>query len=130
MIEGHKAAGAVTSELGAELARKKAEAYGLGFVTVRNSNHHGTCAYWGLQMAQRDMIAFVASNTPPFLAAPVSKQGVPTSWLEYSKIAGVFFCPIEDELPHAEFGVAYRTDKRNPVMIAFLQIINQASFNI
>ena len=64
VIEGHKAAGAVTSELGAELARKKAEAYGLGFVTVRNSNHHGTCAYWGLQMAQRDMIAFVASNTP------------------------------------------------------------------
>ena len=76
VIEGHKAAGAVTSELGAELARKKAEAYGLGFVTVRNSNHHGTCAYWGLQMAQRDMIAFVASNTPPFLAAPVSKQAV------------------------------------------------------
>ena len=49
----------------------------LGFVTVRNSNHHGTCAYWGLQMAQRDMIVFVASNTPPFLAAPVSKQGGP-----------------------------------------------------
>lgn len=55
---------------------------------------------------------------------------ITTSWLEYSKIAGVFFCPIEDELPHAEFGVAYRTDKRNPVMAAFLQIINQISFNI
>lgn len=81
-------------------------------------------------MAQRDMIVFVASNTPPFLAVPVSKQGGATSWLEYSKIAGVFFCPIEDELPHAEFGVAYRTDKRNPVMAAFLQIINQISFNI
>lgn len=76
VIEGHKAAGAVTSELGAALARKKAETYGLGFVVARNSNHHGTCAYWGLKMAQKDMIAFVASNTPPFLAAPVSKQAV------------------------------------------------------
>ncbi len=89
MIEGHKAAGAVTSELGAELARKKAEAYGLGFVTVRNSNHHGTCAYWGLQMAQRDMIAFVASNTPPFLAAPVSKQGGEAIALEKSMREGI-----------------------------------------
>ncbi len=92
MIEGHKAAGAVTSELGAELARKKAEAYGLGFVTVRNSNHHGTCAYWGLQMAQRDMIAFVASNTPPFLAAPVSKQGG-HELVRILKNCGSFFLP-------------------------------------
>ena len=91
MIEGHKAAGAVTSELGAELARKKAEAYGLGFVTVRNSNHR-TCAYWGLQMAQRDMIAFVASNTPPFLAAPVSKQGG-HELVRILKNCGSFFLP-------------------------------------
>ena len=76
VIEGHKAAGAVVSELGAGLAREKARANGLGMVVARNSNHHGTCAYWGLKMAQEDMIAFVASNTPPFLAAPISKQAV------------------------------------------------------
>ena len=76
VIEGHKAAGAVTSELASALARRKAEAYGLGMVAARNSNHHGTCAYWGLKMARQDMIAFVASNTPPFLAAPASRQAV------------------------------------------------------
>ena len=81
-------------------------------------------------MAQRDMIVFVASNTPPFLGGAGQQTGGATSWLEYSKLREFFSARLNDELPHAEFGVAYRTDKRNPVMAAFLQIINQISFNI
>ena len=76
VIDGHKAAGAVVSELAVKLAREKAEASGIAVVVARNSNHHGTCGYWGTKIAQDDMLAFVTSNTPPFLAAPVSKGPV------------------------------------------------------
>ena len=72
VIDAHRAAGAVASELACKMAREKAEKNGLGMVVVRNSGHHGTCGYWGMKIAQDDMIAFVTTNTPPLLAAPVS----------------------------------------------------------
>ena len=76
VIDAHRAAGAVASELGARLAREKALENGLGMVVVRNSNHHGTCGYWGMKMAGDDVIAFVTSNTPPLMAAPASRGPV------------------------------------------------------
>ena len=76
VIDGHKAAGAVASELAVKIAREKAEKAGIAMVVVRNSNHHGACGYWGIELARDDMLAFVTSNTPPFLAAPVSKGPV------------------------------------------------------
>lgn len=76
VIDARKAAGAVASELAVKLAREKAEQTGMAMVAVRNSNHHGTCGYWGMKLARDDMLAFVASNTPPFLAAPGSKGPV------------------------------------------------------
>lgn len=55
---------------------------------------------------------------------------ITTSWLELSKITGVSFCRIEDDLPEAEFGVAYRIDGENPLLDAFLQVIEQTPFNV
>ncbi len=76
VIDAHRAAGAVASELAARMAREKALQNGLGMVVVRNSNHHGTCGYWGMKMAGDDVIAFVTSNTPPLMAAPASRGAV------------------------------------------------------
>ena len=114
MIEGHKESGSLRPGLcdGAELQPPR-------YLRLLGTPD-GTAGYDRVRGVQYAAISGGAGQ----------QTGGATSWLEYSKSAGVFFCPIEDELPHAEFGVAYRTDKRNPVMAAFLQIINQTSFNI
>ena len=55
---------------------------------------------------------------------------ITTSWLEMSNIAGISFCRIEDDLPEAEFGVAYRMERKDPLLDAFLQVIEETPFNV
>lgn len=73
---------------------------------------------------------FPPENTYDLSLLVLANKGIAitTSWLELSKIAGVSFCRIEDDLPEAEFGVAYRTGRNNPLLDAFLEIIETTPF--
>jgi LDH2 family malate/lactate/ureidoglycolate dehydrogenase len=76
VIDGHKAAGAPVCDLAFSLAREKAEKYGMGMVTVRNSNHFGPAGHWAVKLAGTDMIGLAATNGPPLVAAPCSCRAV------------------------------------------------------
>ena len=70
VLDGDNGLGCIVSQKAAELCRCKAEAVGIGCVSVRNSNHYGTSAYYCEQMAGDDMIAFSCSNVEPIMAPP------------------------------------------------------------
>ena len=69
-LDGGHGLGAVIGSKAADLCRKKAEEIGIACVTVRNSNHYGTSAYYCERMAKDDMIAFSCSNVEPLMAPP------------------------------------------------------------
>lgn len=62
-IDGGNGLGLVVGPRANELAMKKAEAVGSGWVTVRNSNHFGIAGYYPLQALQRDLIGFAFTNS-------------------------------------------------------------------
>ena len=70
VLDGDNGLGCIVSSYAAALCRRKAEAVGIGCVSVRNSNHYGTSAYYCEQMAGDDMIAFSCSNVEPIMAPP------------------------------------------------------------
>lgn len=55
------AAVATAMDYAIELAKES----GAGFVSVKNSNHCGAMAYYGLRAARQDMIGIVTTNTTP-----------------------------------------------------------------
>ena len=74
VLDGDNGLGAIVSVRAMELCRKKAEESGIACVTVRNSNHYGTSAYYCERMAKDDMIAFSCSNGEPIMAPPGAKR--------------------------------------------------------
>lgn len=54
---------------------------------------------------------------------------ITSRWLELSNIDGLSFVEIEDSMPAAEFGAAYRNDKISPILSAFLEKIDEIPFN-
>lgn len=67
-IDGQNGLGQVVGTRAMELTLAKAEASGVGFVTVRNSNHYGTAAHYAMMALERDMIGFSVTNSPPLMA--------------------------------------------------------------
>jgi len=74
VLDAKGALGAIASDKAVEIARAKAKASGLGFVTVKNSNHFGMAGHWAIKLAGEDMIGFCGSNTSPSMPVPGSKQ--------------------------------------------------------
>lgn len=70
VIDADCSLGAVSSELAVRIAREKARAHGIGYVTVKNCSHFGMGAHWTLKLAGDDMIGFTGSTTNPSMAAP------------------------------------------------------------
>ncbi|MDO8736118.1 MAG: Ldh family oxidoreductase [Thermoleophilia bacterium] len=62
-IDGGNGLGLVVGPKANEIAMKKAEAVGSGWVTVRNSNHFGIAGYYPLQALARDLIGFAFTNS-------------------------------------------------------------------
>jgi len=67
-IDADSALGLVAAPFAMELAIEKAEKYGSGWVSVRNSNHFGIAGYHALKAAARDMIGFSMTNASPLVA--------------------------------------------------------------
>lgn len=62
VLDASNGMGAAASDKAMKLAISKARDTGVAFVTVRNSNHFGTAAYYTKIAAKEDMIGFAATN--------------------------------------------------------------------
>lgn len=66
--------GLVSAPYAMKLAIKKAQAFGSGWVAVRNSNHFGIAGYHALMAVEQDMIGFAMTNASPLVAPTFSTE--------------------------------------------------------
>jgi len=62
LIDAGAGLGQPVSYRAMKLAIEKAEKYGTGFVTVRNSNHYGIAGYYAMMALEHDMIGISMTN--------------------------------------------------------------------
>jgi len=68
VLDGDCGMGQVASHKAMDLAIEKAEEHGIAAVVVRNSNHNGAQAYWGMMAVNRGMIGIATTNGPAIMA--------------------------------------------------------------
>jgi LDH2 family malate/lactate/ureidoglycolate dehydrogenase len=73
-VDGDAGLGLVVAPFAMQLAIKKAELYGSGWVSVRNSNHFGIAGYHALMAVEKDMIGFAMTNASPLVAPTFSSE--------------------------------------------------------
>src|SRR6195952_1437882 len=73
-VDGDAGLGLVVAPFAMRLAIQKAEQYGSGWVSVRNSNHFGIAGYHTLMAVERDMIGFAMTNASPLGAPTFSNE--------------------------------------------------------
>ena len=61
-IDGDAGLGLVVAPFAMKVAIEKAEKYGSGWVSVRNSNHFGIAGYHALMAVEKDMIGFAMTK--------------------------------------------------------------------
>ena len=73
-VDGDAGLGLVVAPFAMEIAMRKAEIYGTGWVAVKNSNHFGIAAYHAMQAVERNMIGLAMTNASPLVAPTFSKE--------------------------------------------------------
>jgi len=73
-IDGDAGLGLVIAPFAMKVAIEKAEKYGSGWVSVRNSNHFGIAGYHALMAVEKDMIGFAMTNASPLVAPTFSNE--------------------------------------------------------
>lgn len=73
-VDGDAGLGLVVAPFAMQLAIDKAETYGSGWVTVRNSNHFGIAGYHALMAVEKEMIGFAMTNASPLVAPTFSNE--------------------------------------------------------
>lgn len=73
-VDGDAGLGLVVAPFAMRLAMQKAETYGSGWVSVRNSNHVGIAGYHSLMAVEKDMIGFAMTNASPLVAPTYSNE--------------------------------------------------------
>jgi LDH2 family malate/lactate/ureidoglycolate dehydrogenase len=68
VLDGQHGLGQVIAKTAVEEAVMRAKNHGVGVVSVRNSNHFGTCMYFTRMCAKQGMIALLMSNAGPNMA--------------------------------------------------------------
>ncbi|QGZ66089.1 Ldh family oxidoreductase [Paraburkholderia acidisoli] len=68
VMDGGDSIGPVVAKHAALDAIRRAKAHGIGAVSVRNSNHFGTCMYFTRMAAQQDCIMLCTTNGGPNMA--------------------------------------------------------------
>lgn len=68
VLDGADGLGPVVAKQAAEEAIKRAKKHGVGVVSVRNSNHFGTCMYFTRMGAEQNCITLLMSNGGPTMA--------------------------------------------------------------
>ncbi|WP_179415191.1 Ldh family oxidoreductase [Mucilaginibacter sp. E4BP6] len=73
-VDGDSGLGLVVAPFAMQIAINKAEKYGSGWISVRNSNHFGIAGYHGLMAVKKDMIGFAMTNASPLVAPTFSNE--------------------------------------------------------
>lgn len=67
-VDGDNGLGLVVGPRANEVAMRKAEEAGSGWVSVRNTNHYGIAGYYCLEALKRDLIGWSMTNTTKLVA--------------------------------------------------------------
>ncbi len=71
-VDGDGAIGIVAAKYAMEVAIKKAEVAGTGWVAVKNSNHFGIAGYYAEMALEHDMTGIAMTNANPLVAPTLS----------------------------------------------------------
>lgn len=72
VVDGDRGLGLVVAQEAMQVAIKKAEAVGTGWVSVQNSNHFGIAGYHAMLALEKDMIGLAFTNASPLVAPTFS----------------------------------------------------------
>ncbi|NWF94156.1 MAG: Ldh family oxidoreductase [Syntrophaceae bacterium] len=67
-MEAHGSMGHVVGHRAMEIAIQRAEVYGIGWVSVKDSGHFGVAGLFPMMALKRDFIGYVVSNSAPMMA--------------------------------------------------------------
>lgn len=73
-VSGENGLGQPAGFFAMNLAIEKAKKNGLGFATVRNSNHYGIAGYYALMALKHDLIGISLTNSEPLVVPTFSKD--------------------------------------------------------
>lgn len=93
VLDAQDGLGMVAGYRAMELAIRKARAFGLGAVVVRNSSHYGIAGYYALMAAKEGMIGMSFTNARPSVAPTFGVEPM----LGTNPIA--FACPTDEPFP-------------------------------
>ncbi len=68
-IDGDNGMGHIVAMFGVNEGVKRAKENGCCCVSIRNTNHMGMLSYYAIKAAEKGVIAYITTNTPPFVAA-------------------------------------------------------------
>jgi L-2-hydroxycarboxylate dehydrogenase (NAD+) len=68
VLDGNNGMGQVVAKKAMQIAIDKAKQFGLGMVTVRNSNHYGIAGYYASMAVNNNMIGITGTNARPSTA--------------------------------------------------------------
>ncbi|MBI4233010.1 MAG: Ldh family oxidoreductase [Chloroflexi bacterium] len=74
LVDGDSGLGLVVGVRAMELAIRKAQAAGVGFVTVRNSRHYGMAQYYSLMALPHDMVGLSMTNATPIVTPTFGRE--------------------------------------------------------
>ncbi|MEM0042328.1 MAG: Ldh family oxidoreductase [Candidatus Korarchaeum sp.] len=83
LVDGDSGLGQVVGSFSMRLAIRKAKESGIGFVTVRMSNHYGIAGYYAMMALEQDMVGVSMTNSRPLVA----HTGALGKWLGTNPIA-------------------------------------------
>ncbi len=76
VVDGHSGMGQLISVFAMNKAIEKAEAIGVGIVSVRNSNHYGIAGYYAQMAAKRGLIGFSCTNSEAIMVPTFGRQAM------------------------------------------------------
>ncbi|MDP9162046.1 MAG: Ldh family oxidoreductase [Acidobacteriota bacterium] len=68
LVDGNNGLGLIAAPFANQLAMAMAGETGIGWVSVRNSNHYGIAGYYTAQAAMKGLIGLSMTNTPPLVS--------------------------------------------------------------
>ncbi|PKN61809.1 MAG: lactate dehydrogenase [Deltaproteobacteria bacterium HGW-Deltaproteobacteria-15] len=75
-LDGHGSMGHLSASRGMEEAIRRAEEYGIGWVSVRDSGHFGVAGLFPMMALKKDFIGYVVSNSAPMMFPWGGKQRI------------------------------------------------------
>lgn len=72
VVDGDMGLGLVVAPRAMEIAIKKAETCGTGWVSVKNTNHFGIAGYHAMMALEKDMVGIAMTNASPLVAPTFS----------------------------------------------------------